>query len=211
MKKHLFISSIAILCCLVASAQVDFGVKAGISANWIPKTFVGTAYSVVPQPAFYGGFSGSFEMADNMFIQGEVTYDGKGHSHYYIASDMTKHSYRAQLHYIQIPAYFGYNIEDAHTKVMIGPEFGALLAAKASDLVGSETVATLDIREYCAPLNLALAVQFNFMITDNIGFDLKFDFGLTRTFSKGYEYEGIEIIDKGHNTSVLLGLCYVFD
>jgi len=209
--KSFILTAAALLVCLSASAQIDFGLKGGISANWIPKTFVGNAYSVVPQPAFYGGFTGEYELADSFILQGEVIYAGKGHSHNFYTETGEKHGYRAQLHYVQVPAYFGYKIEDVNASVMFGPEFGWLFAAKASELYGSTTLQSMSIKEYCAPFNLALAFQLSYMFTDNLGVDVKFDLGLTRTFNEPYEYRGLIIEDQGHNTSVLFGFCYVFD
>ena len=87
---------------------------------------------------------------------------------------------------------------------MFGPELGFCTSAemKAEGQTGN-------IKELINPFNLALGLQFVFFVTDNLGIDLKADYGLTKTAKKN-TFAGMSFQDGGHNVSLQIGISYTF-
>lgn len=224
MKRKLFIGALAALVLSwSASAQVEWGLRGGVSANWIPKTFVLSPISNVrPCPAFYGGVTANIDVSSNFIIHSELIYSGKGHSAENYIEDYMINSRempgpgvtfkdRYRLHYLQLPVLFGARLADERCYVALGPELGYLFAAKNKTIIapdnGTKQTVTTDIKESCKPFNLGVAVQAGYLFTDNLGLDLKFEWGVTKTFNNLYSLGN----SKGHNTSVSIGLFYVFE
>lgn len=224
MKRKLFIGAlVALVLSWSASAQVEWGLRGGVSANWIPKTSVmSTATKVYPCPAFYGGVTANFDISNDFIIHSELIYSGKGHSDKVYIADYLIDSKemagpgvafenRYKLHYLQLPVLFGARLADERCYVALGPELGYLFAAKVKYIVtpdnGTKQTKTTDIRESCKPFNLGVALQAGYLFTDNLGLDLKFEWGVTKTF------DNLELLSdsKGHNTSVSIGVFYVFE
>jgi len=194
----------------VSAQEVSFGVKAGASANWIPGTVItGFETAIVPHIGFYGGFVTTVEFGDFLLGQAELLYAGKGHT------DRTQYlnylgKYSMSLHYLQLPVMVGARMFNGKATLMLGPELGYCFAAKVVD---SDNLGTIkyDVKEYVNPFNLALALQANYMFSDHFGLDIKFDFGLTKTF-KDVEFTIGKHTrkDNGRNSSIQFGVCYVF-
>lgn len=223
MKKLLVCALVALAFGWSASAQIEWGLRAGVSGNWIPKTFVLSPSSkVYPYPAFFGGVTADFDISSDFIIHSELIYSGKGHSaETYIEDYMLNSNERVgpgvafknryQLHYLQLPVLVGARLADEHCYVALGPELGYLLAANIKSIVapdkGTDQTETTDIKDACVPFNLGVALQAGYFFTDNLGLDIKLEWGVTKTFS---DLESLGD-SKGHNTSVSIGLCYKFD
>lgn len=202
MKRTLFIAAL-LLCCVAAQAQTQFGIKGGFAASWIPGTVINGDEVVKPHNSFYLGGTASWELSDLFILQTELLYAGKGYSdRSRVRSEAGLYDkYSRTLGYLQLPVFAGISLSD-RGYIMVGPEFGYLVYSHKDDY-GVKSSG----KEECNPFNLAAAVQATYMITDGLGLDLKFDWGLTKTF-RG-DYYGVE--NTGHNMSVQIGLCYMFD
>ncbi len=202
MKFYKILISCALLMSIatVAVAQdFQFGVKGGLSASWLQGTVVTGYEKVVPHNNFYAGAFASCDVYDDLFIQAELLYAGRGHSD---RSEILP-DYSRNLGYLMVPVFAGYRFGD-DLSLMVGPEFGYLLFSKTK--VDKRTVDTI---EDCKRFNVCIAMQLNYMITDNFGVDVKFDWGLNNTFKPGIYAEGVN--DNGRNMAAQIGFCYRFD
>ena len=202
MKFYKFIISCALFMSVatMAGAQdFQFGIKGGLSASWLQGTVVTGYETVVPHNNFYAGAFASCDVYDDLFLQAELLYAGRGHSD---KSEILP-SYSRNLGYLMLPVFAGYRFSDA-VSLMVGPEFGYLLFSKTK--VGDHKT---DSTKECKPFNICVAMQLNYMITDNFGVDVKFDWGLNKTFKPGIYAEGVN--DDGRNMAAQIGVCYKFD
>lgn len=198
-KRIILLAVIALMIGTPALAQdFRFGAKAGVSGNWMKRTWLDVGDRVVPNIGFYAGVAGSIELSDLMFGQVELLFARKGIS---TRSDILG-KYSRNISYIRLPVFVGFKLGSDNLKLMLGPEFGVCVGNKVvSDTYNPSSVGTV------RPFNLAIAAQINYMITDEFGIDFKVDMGLTRTM-KDAEIQNRQ--DEGRNLSVQAGLCYFF-
>ena len=199
--KRLFVAAaLALALSAGANAQDDweFGVKGGVALNFMPCTTVNPGDQVTANVGFQGGAFATCYLTDSFVGQIELLYSRKGvgtiNNTILKDPDLFSHN----IHYLQIPVLFGVtSLADDRMKVLVGPELNMCLGHK---VIGNHL--NPFINEPCQ-FNLGLGVQSTFFLTDALGIDLKFDFGLTRTFKE-------ETKDKGHNAAIQLGLSYRF-
>lgn len=194
MKKLLF-SIFFILLSTGAFAQVYVGAKAGVAGNWIPGTNILPDDDVLPNFGFYGGATLTFELSDFSAVQTELLYARKG---ILTKGETFRNKYVRDIHYLELPVLYSMRVADDRYRVMIGPEFGYALGTDVKNLSGKKDPASADALKR---FNLGAVLQTTYFVTDNLGVDVKFDCGLTKTFSAG---------DGGHNASVMVGLSYCF-
>lgn len=176
--------------------ETHFGIKGGISGNWIPKTNINPDDKVLPNTGFFGGVAGSFEFGGSTFVQTELLYARKGIS---TKSEFDETKYWRKLHYLQLPVVFGIITSDDRMKIMAGPEIGYCIGNKVFEERGFQSPASADdVKKF----NFALVIQTTYMILDALGVDLKVDYALTNTFTGN---------DKGRNLCVQIGLSYWFE
>lgn len=197
--KKIFLTVLAALLCAGAFAQGDFsfGVKAGVAGNWIPGTTVLPDDTVLPNFGFYGGAAGALGISRSSAIQVELLYARKG---IMTKGELFENRYVRNIHYLQVPVLFSKSMAGDRYKVMVGPEFGYALGTTVSNSVGQKDPASADALNR---FNLAAVLQTTYFVTDGLGVDVKFDFGITKTFAGGN--------DNGHNASLQIGLCYFFN
>lgn len=176
-----------------------FGPKAGYAASWMPGTTInGDEQSILPHSSFYGGFLIDCYFGEMFYAEADIIYAGKGHSD----KGGIDVRYSRQLNYLQMPLLFGVSFADDQATVAIGPEIGWLM---------SSTVKRMELPKYkdtesCNRFNIALGLQLEYMISDELGVDLKFDWGLNRTMKHYFDAN-----DKGRNLSLQVGVCYKFE
>lgn len=184
----------------VNAQDFQFGLKGGLAASWLTNTVVIGDEVIVPHNSFYAGAVAKYDVSRSFMLQAELLYAGKGHSD----KSELRGKYIRSLSYLQIPLFAGYRFSSKDYTIMIGPEFGYLL--------GSRTTAAgkkFDSTSECRRFNIALALQTNYMVTDNFGVDVKFDWGANGTFAPGMYAEGVN--DNGRNVTVQVGVCWFFD
>lgn len=184
----------------VAKAQdFQFGLKGGLSASWLQGTVVTGYEQVIPHVNFYAGGYTTYDLSRDFFLQAELLYAGRGHSD---RSEILP-KYSRSLGYLMVPVFAGYYLVD-NLSLMLGPEFGYLLFSKTK--AGDKVTDTL---KDCRRFNICIAMQMNYMISDNFGVDVKFDWGLNKTFKPGMYAKDVN--DNGRNMAVQIGVCYKFD
>lgn len=190
-----------------ASAQDEweFGVKGGIALNMMPGTTIDAGDRYQANFGFQGGAYAAFYISDMWIAQLEILYSRKGVSTINHAGEEllggSALTFTRNIHYLQMPLLFGFHsLFNDKVKLMIGPELGVYLGNE----VISNYVSPYSLDDYeCNPLNLGLGLQATYYVIDCLGIDLKFDFGLTRTFKDS-------TADRGHNSAVQLGVSYRF-
>ena len=202
MKKLSVIAALSILMGTAAFAQdFNLGIKGGVAANWIPGTIIDVFDRPNTNVGFYGGVTGSLDFDGSFFIQVEALYARKGISTNSDASG----KFSRNIPYIQLPLLAGFKLSDDRFRIMVGPEFGFNIG----DNIKSDTPVDLSLYGKPAPFNLALAIQTTYLIAGNLGVDVKFDYGLTKTFQLPEDIKA-SIKESGRNMSLQIGLCYIF-
>ena len=193
-----FIITLLLVCTAFSAVSAQgflFGVKGGLSGNWIPNTSINPDDKVMPNTGFYGGVSGSFDISDRTFVQAEVLYARKGIS---TKGTVFENKYWRKLHYIQVPVMLGFKMVDDDFRLMVGPEFGYCAGNKVYD---SATVVSPASASDVNKFNFALALQTSYLVYEGLGVDFKLDYAFTRTFSGG---------DAGRNLCIQVGVSYLF-
>lgn len=206
MKNILLAAILFVVCGQFAGAQVMLGAKAGIAASWIPGTLkTDPAERSVPHNNFYAGLTSEFMLGDRFCTQVDLLYTAKGYSSVTELPGF-KDRYSLNLGYLQLPVLFGVKMAQNRYTICVGPEFGLNLFSK---FAGEENGIPYDGDALALTnrFNLALVLQTTYMFTDNLGVDVRFDWGATRTFKQKYE----QFREDGHNMSLMLGLCYKFE
>ena len=181
----------------VSAQEFNFGVKAGIALNRINWTNLIPGDRVVPNVGFYAGVAGNLDLSDLVFGQMELLYARKGIN---TRSEIVG-KYSRNISYLQLPVFLGFKIgSDDGLRLMLGPEFGFCVGERISGFVDNKKA----VADMAAPFNLAIAVQVNYMFTEEVGLDFKVDMGITKTFRDEKQ------VDNGRNLSLQLGLCYFF-
>ncbi|MDO5443915.1 MAG: porin family protein [Bacteroidia bacterium] len=180
--------------------DMQLGVKSGFAAGWLTNTVLSSNDKVMPHNSFYAGLFANCDLADDIMFQTELIYTGRGHTD----RNWENVGYKRNLMYLQVPLFIGYKIADKNCTIMAGPELGYLVhSSKKVDKHKTDTTPE------CNRFNLALAVQSTYMVEDCLGVELKFEWGLSRTFKPGMYGELIN--DNGRNVALQLGICYKFD
>lgn len=182
-----------------AQYGVGLGVKAGVAGNWMPGTNADLGDQSVPNFGFYGGVYGFAEINDTMFGQVELLYTRKGCS----TNSPLLGKYKRNISYIQLPVLLGFKMHDDAINIALGPAIAYCIGNKVTDEVTNPS----SLGNEVAPFNLSGILQARYAITESFGVDLRFDVGLTRTF-KGSKDD--DFLDKGHNSSVQIGVSYMF-
>ena len=209
MKVAKFISVVALALFMGVSASAqsdwDFGVKGGVALNMMPLTSLDPYDRFQANFGFQGGAYACVYLSDDLIGQVELLYSRKGVSTTNnagkVAFDGAVLTYERDIHYLQLPVLIGFtSLLDDKLRLMLGPELNVYLG----DTIKANYVSIFESENYQVnPLNLGLCLQSTYFITDSLGFDLKFDFGLTRTFKASTN-------DRGHNLGVQVGLNYRF-
>lgn len=201
--KSLFTIVLALLMAVSASGQgFHFGVKGGISGNWMPRTNINIDDTPVMNVGFYGGVTATLFLSDMYFLQAEALYTRKGVS---TNSELTG-KYSRNISYIQVPVFFGLALgSDDALRFMLGPEFGF---AVGNQVITNAALNPAGGDKYKpADFNFGIGLQVSYFITDGLAVDLRFDKGFTKTLKPA---ASTTIEDKGTNLGVMLGVSYMF-
>lgn len=198
-KRIILLTVLALVMGTTASAQdFRFGVKAGVSSNWMPGTWLDYGDRNVGNFGFYGGVAGTLDLSDSFFGQAELLFARKGVT----TKNNILGKYSRNISYIQLPLLFGVKFGGDNGRVMVGPEFGYCVGNHVvSDVYNPASIGTV------RPFNLAIALQVGCFITDNLSVDFKADMGLTKTMQNAIVKD---TEDRGRNVSINLGLSWFF-
>jgi hypothetical protein len=161
MKKVLFLLvAFASLC--TAQAQFSFGVKSGINlASLSGSDATGAKMKI----GFMSGGFANVKVGSMFSVQGEVNYSGQG-AKFDGGQD--------NLNYVNVPVLFQYN-HPSGFYAETGPQIGFLVTAKAKEDGGGTT----DIKDQAKSTDVSWAIGIGFLTNFNLGFDARFNAGLT--------------------------------
>lgn len=200
MKKLFAAVILSLMVGTAASAQdFNFGVKGGVAANWIPGTVIDGFDRPTTNVGFYGGLIGDLNFDGSVFVRLEALYARKGIS---TNGEFPDSKFTRNISYVQLPLLAGFKLSDDRFRIMFGPEFGFSIG----DKIKCNSLLEEDLYLYGKPVpfNLALALQTTYLIAGNLGVDVKFDYGITKTF------KDTPVEEKGRNMSLQIGICYIF-
>jgi len=188
MKKLLLVMSAGFVF-TAASAQVQFGVKAGANFSTLTGSDVSGAKTLV---GFHGGGLVSVPIFSTFTLQPEVLYSMQGAKGTESETDITLHQ-----NYVNVPVLFKYNHASGFFAAT-GPQIGFLVSAKAKE--GGETT---DVKSYYKSTDFSWAVAIGYKLPSiNAGIDVRYNFGLTNIA----DYSGADV----KNSVFQVGLFYLF-
>jgi hypothetical protein len=173
MKKLLFI--LLITCSgFVTSAQVQFGIKAGLNlSNLITSglTFASGA-SFSPRADLNGGVMVSLPLIASFYLQPELNYSGQGQS---FSNPMAKGT--INYNYLNLPVLLKYqHVSGIFAET--GPQIGFLLSAKGK----RDGYASYDLNE-SQSIDFSWAFGIGYKLHSiPIGIDLRYNLGLTTVY-----------------------------
>jgi Outer membrane protein beta-barrel domain len=196
MKKLLFPAIFALIAFHTASAQIQFGVKAGYSLCSISIPHEAADFTVSSKSAFHGGILVNIPLVAGLSLQPEAVYSGQGGT---INSDGDHDKLSTGL--INIPVMIQYHYKGAFIET--GPQLGFLLSAKVVSGVSS-----FDAKSDLKSTEMAWGVGIGYTTKLGLGIDVRYNFGLGDiTKSQGNlndESGGI------HSSVLQIGLFYMF-
>ncbi len=191
MKKLILSLSIIALAVMTTSAQVTFGLKAGLNlATW---TGSDASSTNLPGKTMKAGLNigalVNFAVSSNFSIQPEAVYSMEG-------VKVTGGTY--DLSYINIPVLAKYNFSKGFYAAT-GPQLGIITSAKVKPTGGTST----DIKSLLQSTDFAWVIALGYLTAANVGFDARYNFGIG-TIDKGSPK------DKFTNSVIQLGVFYMF-
>jgi hypothetical protein len=189
MKKMLLVI-IATGSILFASAQIQFGVKAGYNLTTLTTS---ASSDLKSKSGFSGGVLASVPLFNTFYLQPEIVYSGQGTS-------FTVGGVNANLNYnyLNVPVLFKYQNPKGFF-AETGPQVGFVLSAniKANGM-------TTDVKDEIQTMDFSWAFGLGYLIPDvNLGIDVRYNLGITNTAKdSGGETE--------KNSVFQFGLFYMF-
>jgi Outer membrane protein beta-barrel domain len=197
MKKFLCIPLLC-MCTMVASAQVQVGVKAGLNVADINATGL-TYNSYITYSSkinFNAGFLVTIPLFKSFLLQPEILYSGQGANTLLLATSLI-----TSYDYLNFPVLFKYQ-QSSGFFAETGPQIGFLL--DAFEKGGYQ--GTVDLTNEVQPIDFSWAFGIGCKFKKpGIGFDLRYNLGLTNTEEGGTHLNGVS-----KNSVFQIGLFYMF-
>ncbi len=166
--KKVILFTIAAAITTMASAQIQFGVKAGLNLANLSVSPKDAGTSLSFQPSFNAGGLVSIPIVSNFKLQPEVVYSAQGSS-----VKTSGESGHYNFGYINIPVLFKYQ-DPSGFFAEIGPQVGFLLSAKAKS--GGNSV---DLKDEVKSTDFAGVLGIGYLSSINLGVDARYNLGLT--------------------------------
>ncbi len=189
--KRMLLVLIAAGATVFASAQVQYGIKAGY--NLATVTTSPKQSGVSSKSDFDAGLFASIPLFSTCYLQPEVVYSGQGAA--FTDSFATG---KMNLGYINVPILFKYQHESG-LFAETGPQVGFLLSAK--ETFGGQTI---DSKSTTQSIDFSWAFGIGYKLPMGLGFDARYNLGLTN-LSKESQSEGTI-----KNSVFQFGLFYAF-
>jgi hypothetical protein len=177
---------------MAASAQIQFGVKAGLNLSTL--NYSGPdAGSPAYKTSFNAGVFSSIPLFTSCYLQPEIMYSGQG-----FEETILDQPTQFETGYLNIPVLFKYQHESG-LFAETGPQVGFLLSAKNTVAGFSE-----DVKSHYESTDFSWALGLGYKFTGiGLGIDARYNLGLTN-IAKGSQ-------DATYKNSVFqLGLFYTF-
>jgi hypothetical protein len=157
-----------------ASAQVQFGVKAGYNHSNLNYNSSGINYLGL-RSDFNAGVFASIPLFNHFFLQPEIMYSGQG-SQYTDSIPETTYS-----NYLNLPVLFKYQ-HGSGLFVETGPQIGFLLSAQLKTASQS-----FDSKSSTEPIDFSWSFGLGYKIpVVNLGIDIRYNMGLTNIAKNNY-------------------------
>lgn len=211
MKKLILLVACAIFA-VGASAQVQFGAKAGLNLASQTNADVdsnGNLKSSKMKPSFYLGGFAEYTISDFVGVQGELIYSRQGGFTKETEAVFGTTKTWTRLDYLNIPILAKIYVLE-NLSIDLGPQFGFLVSAKGKwettgaddpDDNGSETV---DIKKITNGFDMSFGMGVSYKITPNIEVGARYNLGLTDTVKDN------PTKDKEKNNVIQVGVGYRF-
>jgi Outer membrane protein beta-barrel domain len=177
--KRLIFALTAVCASSLALAQVQFGVKAGVSIVNLIASHVPTGLSTfTTRPDFNAGLISSIFLFKSFYLQPEVVYSGQGGAMNTLFGPTIKLEYK----YLNVPVLFKYQ----HASGLFaetGPQVGFVLTG-AEKFNGQSFTA----KNYTEPLDFGWAFGFGYKMPMGLGVDARYNFGLTKVIKSGGDF-----------------------
>jgi hypothetical protein len=193
--KKLFLLTTAITIALIASAQVQFGIKAGLNlatTSVSPKQS-GDSYSMIAN--FHGGVLVSLPLFENFSLQPEAQFSGQGAK--YKSSGYPDET--LSLGYINIPVLFKYT-STSGIFAEIGPQIGFLISAKDKVSGGS----SVDVKSSLKSTDFSGCLGIGYLSSINLGIDARYNLGFVNIIKDSGGSGSIK------NGVIQIGVFYLF-
>jgi hypothetical protein len=204
----------------MAHAQVQFGVKGGMSISEIltsgqPATMINGGSQNLryfPLTAVHGGVFASIQFAKKWSLQPELVFSlqgatGKPEMNYFVTAT---EDYR--FSYLNVPILVKYKLPLGFF-VETGPQVGLLLSAKANEtLVGSYNNIHYNVKDQLRSTDLSWTLGAGYWSPFNLGFDIRYNLGLSNINQATAEGLASVPVPNGpiKNSALQIGVFYVF-
>lgn len=191
MKKFFLILTLSGIC-LAASAQVKYGVKAGLNlAN-----FSGDVEGNKMKAGINAGAFAKISLTEEISFQPELVFSTQGAKEKMTWEGISSEA-KNNFTYLNIPVLVQYNTSGGFY-AETGPQLGFLLSAKVKSDGGKQ-----DVKEHTKGIDFAWAFGAGFLTKSNLGFNARFNLGLSN-IAKGNEEDY-----KVRNSVIQVGVFYV--
>jgi hypothetical protein len=175
--KKAIILMIAITAFSGASAQVQFGIKAGLNISSLSLSNVledGETKSSLT--SFNGGLFASLPIAESLSVQPEINYSMQGTN-----LDLEGDKGSLNYDYLNVPVLIKYSHESG-LFAETGPQAGFLLSAKAKSGGSS-----YDVKDGVESFDFSWALGIGYKLHDiGLGIDVRYNLGLTNTIKNPF-------------------------
>ncbi len=156
----------------MAVAQLQLGAKAGLNlANFsVSPAQPNTSFKL--KPDFNAGILVYVPLFKNFGLQPEIMYSGQGSK-----INISNTDYRYNLNYLNVPVFFKYK-DPSGFFAELGPQLGVLLSGKVKVNGQSQ-----DIKSSHKSTDFSAALGVGYLSSINLGFDARYNLGLTNTSS----------------------------
>jgi hypothetical protein len=205
---------------LAGRAQVQMGVKGGLNFSEMltsgnPTTLVdGNAQNMryYPYTTFHGGVFFSIPLGKKWVFQPELVYSSQGATSKPEKDYLVTATEDYRLGYLNLPLLIKYKLP-AGFFVETGPQAGFLLSAKTNEtVVGDVNTVRYNIKSQLKSTDLSWALGAGYCSPFNMGFDIRYNLGLSSINQATAEGLASAPIPNGtiKNSVVQIGVFYIF-
>jgi hypothetical protein len=164
--KIVMIVCLMVLCALSTTAQIQFGVKAGVNVSTLTGSDVSGAKTKI---GFQGGVLVAVPVSDGFWVQPEVNYSMQGAKGTTNFTDFT-----LSQNYLNVPVLFKY-VHSSGVFAETGPQIGYLMSAKVS--AGGNSA---DVKADYQSVDYGWAFGVGYLLKSiNAGIDARYNLGFT--------------------------------
>jgi Outer membrane protein beta-barrel domain len=180
---------------IAGTAQVQFGVKAGVNIANLSLSIPPSGYSLSSKTDFNGGAFALVPLFTSCFLQPEILFSGQGAS-----ATVSGSSGKLNYDYLNVPVLFKYQ----HVSGLFaetGPQIGFLLSANEK-----ANGNTLDAKDATQSVDFSWAFGVGYKFSEmGLGIDARYNLGLTNLSKDNSSSNGT-----AKNSVFQFGLFYIF-